>query len=83
MCDYCEAIPRNDLYINIAGECEATFVEIPVKKPGKNVIIGSVYNFFFFYIFLVPLKKVKCKNDLGKSQFNTNLRNIGVHTIVL
>ena len=39
VCEYCEATPRNDLYINIAGECEATFVEIPVKKPGKNVII--------------------------------------------
>ena len=43
VCEYCEAIPRKDLHINIAGECEATFVELPVKKPGKNMIIGSMY----------------------------------------
>ena len=43
MCEYYDAISRKDLYINIAGECEATFVEIPAKKPNKNMIIGSVY----------------------------------------
>ena len=43
ICELCDAIPREDLYINIAGECEATFVEIITKKTDKNVIIGSMY----------------------------------------
>ena len=34
---------RNDLEINIHGECEAVFVEIVLAKPAKNVLIGSIY----------------------------------------
>ena len=41
ICELCDAIPREDLYINIAGECEATFVEIITKQTDKNVIIGQ------------------------------------------
>ena len=37
-------ITRNDLEINMHGECEATFVEIQVTNVNqKNLIIGSIY----------------------------------------
>jgi len=35
---------RNDLNINISGECEASFVEVHVENTNeKNIIIGSIY----------------------------------------
>ena len=34
---------RKDLEINIDGECEATFVEVQIANPAKNLIVGSVY----------------------------------------
>jgi len=74
--------PRNDLNININGECEATFVEIHVKNTNeKNIIIGSVYRHphdnydQFFSVFCETIERVNKQYNvilLGDININVN-----------
>ena len=90
----CDVKPRCDLEINIPGECEATFVEVQVKKPQKNLIIGSVYRHphdnhdEFFTAFCEKIDHINKKYSLIilgdiNIDYNSRIKNVKLYKDLL
>ena len=77
--EYCFE-PREDLYFNISGEAEATFIEIKAAtKSSKNIIVGCVYRHphenhdLFFDKFSESIEKINKKyNVILMGDFNVD-----------